>query len=82
MAIVAELYAPDLALLPIGDFYTMGPREAAKACELLKVPRVIPMHYGTFPALTGTASALRDQLALRKLPTEVIELAPGQSWPA
>ena len=82
MALVAELYAPDLALLPIGDFYTMGPREAAKACELLKVPRVIPMHFGTFPVLTGSAAALRDQIALRKLPTEVIELAPGQSWPA
>jgi L-ascorbate metabolism protein UlaG (beta-lactamase superfamily) len=82
MALIAELYAPDLALLPIGDFYTMGPREAAKACELLKVPRVIPMHYGTFPVLTGSAATLRDQIALRKLSTEVIELAPGQSWPA
>jgi L-ascorbate metabolism protein UlaG (beta-lactamase superfamily) len=82
MALVAELYAPDLALLPIGGFYTMGPREAAKACELLKAPRVIPMHFGTFPALSGSPAALRDQLALRKLSTEVIELAPGGSWPS
>jgi L-ascorbate metabolism protein UlaG (beta-lactamase superfamily) len=81
MALIGELYAPDLALLPIGDFYTMGPREAAKACELLKVPRVIPMHFATFPALTGSPAALRDQLAIRKLATEVIELAPGGSWP-
>ena len=81
MALIGELYQPDLALLPIGDFYTMGPREAAKACELLAVPRVIPIHWGTFPALTGTPGALRDELQKRGLPTEVIELAPGESWP-
>jgi L-ascorbate metabolism protein UlaG (beta-lactamase superfamily) len=81
MALVAELYGPDLALLPIGDFYTMGPREAAKACELLKAPSVIPMHFGTFPALSGSPAALRRELASRKLTTEVIELVPGQSWP-
>jgi len=81
MALIAELYAPDLALLPIGDFYTMGPREAAKACELLSVPRVIPMHWGTFPVLTGTPAALREEIARRGLDTEVIELAPGESWP-
>jgi L-ascorbate metabolism protein UlaG (beta-lactamase superfamily) len=82
MALIGELYAPDLALLPIGDFYTMGPREAAKACELLGVARVIPMHWGTFPALTGTPAALREELKRRGLSTEVVELAPGQSWPA
>jgi L-ascorbate metabolism protein UlaG (beta-lactamase superfamily) len=82
MALIAELYAPDVALLPIGDYYTMGPREAAKACELLKTPRVIPMHWGTFPALPGTPQALRDELRKRGLATEVVELAPGGSWPA
>jgi L-ascorbate metabolism protein UlaG (beta-lactamase superfamily) len=81
MALIAELYAPDLALLPIGDFYTMGPREAAKACELLGVPRVIPIHWGTFPALPGTPARLRDEIRKRGLATEVIELAPGGSWP-
>jgi L-ascorbate metabolism protein UlaG (beta-lactamase superfamily) len=81
MALIAELYRPDLALLPIGDFYTMGPREAAKACELLAVPRVIPMHWGTFPALTGTPQALREELRKRVRKTEVIELSPGESWP-
>ncbi len=81
MALIAELYAPDLALLPIGDFYTMGPREAAKACELLRAPRVIPMHWGTFPALTGTPAALRAEITKRGLTTEVVELAPGGSWP-
>ena len=81
MALIGELYRPDLALLPIGDLFTMGPREAAKACELLAVPRVIPMHWGTFPVLTGTPQALREELRRRVRKTEVIELAPGESWP-
>jgi L-ascorbate metabolism protein UlaG (beta-lactamase superfamily) len=82
MSLIRELYAPDLALLPIGDFYTMGPREAAKACELLGAPRVIPMHWGTFPALPGMPAALREEIRKRNLATEVIDLAPGGSWPA
>ena len=81
MALIGELDAPDLALLPIGDFYTMGPREAAKAGELLKAPRVIPMHWGTFPVLPGTPAALREEIQKRGLTTEVVELSPGQSWP-
>ena len=81
MALIGELYAPDLALLPIGDFYTMGPREAAKACELLAAPRVLPMHWGTFPALTGTPAQLREEVRRRGLATEIIALEPGGSWP-
>jgi len=81
MALVGELYEPDLALLPIGDFYTMGPREAAKACQLLSAPRVLPMHWGTFPVLPGTPEQLRVELRRRGLETEVVELAPGESWP-
>jgi L-ascorbate metabolism protein UlaG (beta-lactamase superfamily) len=53
MQLIETLYKPDLAFLPIGDFYTMGPREAALACRLLNVKKVIPMHFGTFPALSG-----------------------------
>jgi L-ascorbate metabolism protein UlaG (beta-lactamase superfamily) len=81
MALIGELYDPDVALLPIGDFYTMGPREAAKACQLLGVPRVIPIHWGTFPILSGTPADLRREIDRRGLATEVVELAPGQSWP-
>jgi L-ascorbate metabolism protein UlaG (beta-lactamase superfamily) len=81
MALIGELYEPDLALLPIGDLYTMGPREAVKACQLLSVPRAIPMHWGTFPALPGTAEAFRREVDRRGLHTQVVELAPGQSWP-
>lgn len=53
---IAELYAPELALLPIGDRFTMGPTEAARAATLVAAPRVMPIHYDTFPALTGTAA--------------------------
>jgi L-ascorbate metabolism protein UlaG (beta-lactamase superfamily) len=81
MALIGELYAPDLALLPIGDFYTMGPREAAKACELLRVKRVIPMHWGTFPVLPGTPEAFSEAIVKRGLDTEVVLLAPGETWP-
>ena len=60
-------------MLPIGDHFTMGPREAAYACNLLKAKTVIPMHFGTFPVLTGTPGALR-QLAPG---VEVVEMKPG-----
>jgi L-ascorbate metabolism protein UlaG (beta-lactamase superfamily) len=80
MALIGELYEPDLAMLPIGDFFTMGPREAAKAVELLGVKRVLGMHYGTFPALPGTPQGLRDELAKRGLSDVVVEeLAPGDT---
>jgi len=59
MKIIGELYAPDLALLPIGDHFTMGPREAALAIRLLSVKHVIPMHFGTFPPLIGRPEQLR-----------------------
>jgi L-ascorbate metabolism protein UlaG (beta-lactamase superfamily) len=80
MQLINELHRPDVALLPIGDYYTMGPREAAVAVRMLGVLHVIPMHYGTFPALTGTPAGLREalqQLGLNEV--EVIEMQPGQT---
>jgi L-ascorbate metabolism protein UlaG (beta-lactamase superfamily) len=65
MRLIAELYAPELAILPIGGHFTMGPREAAMAAELLGVRHVIPVHYGTFPILAGTPDALRSELKAR-----------------
>jgi L-ascorbate metabolism protein UlaG (beta-lactamase superfamily) len=80
MALIGELYQPDLAMLPIGDFFTMGPMEAAKAVELLGVKHVLGMHYGTFPLLTGTPQGLRDELAKRGLTDVVVEeLKPGET---
>jgi L-ascorbate metabolism protein UlaG (beta-lactamase superfamily) len=73
MAIIRELYAPEIALLPIGDRFVMSPREAAYACNLLKPKTVIPMHFGTFPQLTGTPSEFK-KLAPG---VEVVEMKPG-----
>jgi L-ascorbate metabolism protein UlaG (beta-lactamase superfamily) len=77
MRLIAELYQPSIAFLPIGDLYTMGPEQAAKACELLSVKQVVPMHYGTFPALTGTPARLRELVEPRGV--EVVELRPGDT---
>jgi L-ascorbate metabolism protein UlaG (beta-lactamase superfamily) len=65
MRLIAELYAPELAILPIGGHFTMGPREAAMAAEMLGVRHVMPVHYGTFPILAGTPDALRSELKAR-----------------
>ena len=61
MALIRRLYAPDVAVLPIGDHFTMGPKEAAVALELLGNPVCVPCHYGTFGLLTGTPEALRAE---------------------
>ena len=75
MALIGRIYQPDLAVLPIGDHFTMGPREAAVALELLGVSRCLPCHYATFPLLTGTPEELR-----RLAPTvEVLAPAPGET---
>lgn len=76
MSLIAELYEPDLVILPIGDHFTMGPREAAKAIELLGAKRVVPQHFGTFPVLTGTPDDLR---ALVPKDVEIFALEPGQT---
>ena len=60
MALIARLYEPDLVVLPIGDHFTMDPRAAAVALELLGAKRCVPSHYGTFPLLTGTPEKLRE----------------------
>ena len=78
MKIIGELYQPELACLPIGDLYTMGPREAAAAIRLLGVRHVIPMHHGTFPVLTGTPAMLRD-LTQDIAGLEIHTLKPGES---
>ena len=77
MQIIRSLYKPDLALLPIGDHFTMGPYEASYAIELLDVSAVLPIHHGTFPLLTGTPGALRK--LIKNQDVEVIELQPGET---
>jgi L-ascorbate metabolism protein UlaG (beta-lactamase superfamily) len=78
MALIRELHRPDLAILPIGGHYTMGPRQAALAIELLGVRHVLPIHYGTFPILNGTPAQLRTALVGRGLGlVNVYDPAPG-----
>ncbi len=76
MALIARIYEPEVAVLPIGDHYTMGPREAAVALELLGVSRCVPCHYGTFPLLTGTPDELRR---LAPQGVEILTPAPGET---
>lgn len=79
MSLIRELYAPELAIIPIDGHYNMGPYEAAYACGLLGVPRVVPVHWGTFPLLTGTPDALREELERRDVRCEVAVVEPGDS---
>ncbi len=80
MSLISEMYRPSLAFLPIGDRFTMGPREAAKAATLLSTVRaIIPMHYGTFPLLAGTPDKLKSEMVLIGADTEVITMTPGQT---
>ncbi len=80
MKLIGELYSPDLAMLPIGGHFVMGPLEAAKAIELLGVKKVIPMHYQTFPVLKGKPEELREILKEKGIDVEIIELKSGESY--
>ncbi|HWB84059.1 MAG TPA: metal-dependent hydrolase [Bryobacteraceae bacterium] len=77
MRLIEQLYGPELAFLPIGDLFTMSPREAAAACELLRPRTVIPMHFGTFPALTGRPEQLSD--LVKSTGTKIWTLEPGNT---
>ena len=77
MRLIGETYTPDIAFLPVGDRFTMGPAGAARACEMLGVKQVVPMHWGTFPLLTGTPAALKPLVEPRGV--QVLELQPGET---
>ena len=77
MHLIEQLYHPELAFLPIGDLFTMSPREAAVAAKLLRARKIIPMHFGTFPALTGRPEQLGELVT--DLETEVWALEPGET---
>lgn len=80
MSLIGELYKPELAFLPIGDHFTMGPHEAAHAARLLRVKRVIPIHYGTFPQLTGTPAALSEKLSKDGIEVQILQAGQQFSW--
>ncbi len=80
MELISELYRPELAFLPIGDLFTMDPHQAAIACRLLAVRAVVPIHWGTFPALTGTPERLEELLIDGGTNTSVVKLLPGETY--
>ena len=77
MGLIAEIHQPKVAMVPIGDRFTMSPAGAARAVDFLGVRQVVPMHYGTFPFLTGTVAELRALVEPRCV--EVLELKPGET---
>jgi L-ascorbate metabolism protein UlaG (beta-lactamase superfamily) len=77
MQLIREMHAPDIAFLPIGDHFTMGPDSAAVACRILGVRQVVPMHYGTYPMLTGTPDRLKQ--LVDPLGIDVLVLEPGET---
>ncbi|HEV8628742.1 MAG TPA: metal-dependent hydrolase [Thermoanaerobaculia bacterium] len=80
MQLLCELYRPELAFLPIGDLFTMDPHQAARACRYLGVQVVIPIHWGTFDALTGKPEHLESELAKEGSSCQVVTLRPGESY--
>lgn len=80
MKLIGELYTPEIALLPIGDHYVMGPKEAAKACELIRPKVIIPMHYGTFPVLSGKVEDLENEIKKYGLEIKIHPLKPGEEF--
>ena len=80
MALIAEIYNPEIAILPIGGHFTMDPHEAAHASRMLKVKQVIPMHYGTFPALTGTPDQLSERVKKDGIHVIVMKAGEGKEW--
>ena len=79
MQLIRDLYKPEVAMLPIGGHYTMGPKEAALACRLLAPKAVLPIHWGTFPPLTGTPEELG---ALVEPGVKVVRWQPGDEYTA
>ncbi|MFN7471065.1 MAG: metal-dependent hydrolase, partial [Roseiflexaceae bacterium] len=72
--------APSIALLPIGDRYTMGPYEAAYALKLLRCANVLPIHHSTFPGLSGTPDLLKEEIAARGVTCSVFAAIPGVTF--
>ena len=77
MQLIRDLYKPEVAMLPIGGHYTMGPKEAALACRLLAPKVVLPIHWGTFPPLKGTPQQLA---ALVDSSVQVLDWKPGEEY--
>ena len=75
--IIGDFYHPDIAILPIGGVFTMGPEEAAFACKLIQPKVVIPEHYGTFPVLVQTSAEFKQEIGKLAPQVKVLDIAPG-----
>ena len=80
LQMIGEFHQPDLVFMPIGDNYTMGPKRAAHACRLLKPRAVVPIHWGTFPILTGTPEAFAAELEKLGADCDLIVMQPGDVY--
>jgi L-ascorbate metabolism protein UlaG (beta-lactamase superfamily) len=80
MKLIGEIHHPDVALIPIGDYYTMGPRDAAEAVKLIKPAVVIPMHYRTFTVLSPSAEDFIKFVKEKAPKVKVIALKPGETY--
>ena len=78
MALIGEMYKPDVALLPIGGYFTMGPYEAAKAAELIRAKFVVPMHYNTFDLIRQDPDEFR-RMVRERISSDVIIIKEGES---
>jgi L-ascorbate metabolism protein UlaG (beta-lactamase superfamily) len=81
MALWGELYPLDLALLPVGGFFTMDARQAALACKMLKAKALLPLHWGTFPLLASGTEELEAELAKQAPSCRLVRLNPGETAP-
>ena len=77
MKLIGELYKPDVALLPIGGFFTMDPRQAAMATGLINPKIAIPMHYGTWPPIEQDPKEF-EKLAKKSSKAKIVILKPGE----
>jgi L-ascorbate metabolism protein UlaG (beta-lactamase superfamily) len=75
MALIGERFSPDIAVLPIGGHYTMGPKDAGRSADMVGAGAVIPVHYATFPILSGTPEELAENTRAK-----VATLEPGETW--
>ena len=80
MKLIGEIYKPDVALLPIGDYYTMGALQASEAVRLIKPKIVVPMHYMTFPVLAQSANGFVSLVREKAPEVKVVVLNPGESF--
>jgi L-ascorbate metabolism protein UlaG (beta-lactamase superfamily) len=75
MALIGRLWKPDIAILPIGDHYTMGPGHAVLAAEMIGSPHIMPVHFNTFPPIAQNPEAFAEDVRIKGI--KPVVLKPG-----